>query len=119
MVKNIISALLVIISVSLNLKHGWDGLHFGSHPGQANMAAAMGLSKGIITVMSIVSIVAGIALLFRRSFFMANVVQAITILLIMALSLKSGNYKTALIEIPFLAIPLLLIYLGHPLKNGA
>jgi len=34
----------------------------------------------------------------------------------MTLALKAGNYKFALIEIPFLLIPLMLIYLRHPLK---
>jgi hypothetical protein len=38
-------------------------------------------------------------------------------LLIMALSLKTGNLKTALIEIPFLLMPLVMIWLGHPLKK--
>jgi len=35
-----------------------------------------------------------------------------------AMVLKVGNYKFALIEIPFLMLPLILIYLGHPFKNG-
>ena len=52
-----------------------------------------------------------------KSFFIANLVNAVTILLIMAFSLRAGNFKTALIEIPFLLMPLVLIYLGHPLKK--
>jgi hypothetical protein len=113
----IISGILIIITTFLSLKHGWDGLNIGSNPEQAKMAAEMGFGKTTITVMSIFSIVVGIALLFPRTFFWANAVHAITIVLIMAFSLKAGNYKTALIEIPFLLIPLLLIYLGHPLKK--
>jgi hypothetical protein len=35
----------------------------------------------------------------------------------MALALKAGNYKFAFIEVPFLLVPLLLIYLGHPFKG--
>jgi len=35
----------------------------------------------------------------------------------MAFALRSGNYKMALMEIPFFTLPLLLIYLGHPLKK--
>jgi hypothetical protein len=34
----------------------------------------------------------------------------------MAFSLRAGNVKTALIEIPFLGIPLLLIWLKYPFK---
>jgi hypothetical protein len=55
--------------------------------------------------------------LFPRTFFLANVLNAVLILLIMALALRVGNLKTALIEIPFLAMPLLLIWLKHPLEK--
>jgi hypothetical protein len=108
---------LILITVFLSLKHGWDGLHVNTHPEQAKMAADMGLGKQVIIVMSALSIAVGIAILFPGSFFIANVVNAVTIVLIMAFSLKTGNYKTALIEIPFLLMPLVLIYLGHPLKK--
>jgi uncharacterized membrane protein len=118
MAKTIIAAVLLVISVILSLKHGWDGLHFNAHPEQAEMAAEMGLNKSAVTVMSILSIAVAIALLFPKTFVIANAVNAITILLIMILCLKGGNYKIALIEIPFLIIPLLLIYLGHPLKSN-
>ena len=101
----------------LSLKHGWDGMNLGANPDQAKMVAEMGLSNIAVTVMSIFSIMVGIALLFPKTFFWANAVHAISILLIMILSLKAGNYKTALIEIPFLIIPLLLIYLGYPLNK--
>ena len=117
MAKNIISLALLIVSALLSLKHGWDGLHVGSHPEQAKMAAEMGLGKTAVILMSILSIAVAIALLFPKSFFLGNAVNAITIVLIMILCLKGGNYKVALIEIPFLIIPLLLIYLGYPFNK--
>ena len=113
----IISGLLILISAFLSLKHGWDGLHMDAHPEQAKMAADLGAGSGVVTVMSILSLAVGIGLLFPPSFFAANLVNAMTILLIMAFSLKSGNYKMALIEVPFLLLPLVLIWLGHPLKK--
>ena len=113
----IISSILILITTSLILKHGWDGLHIDAHPEQAKMAADIGLGKAGITVLSILNIAVGIAILFPQSFFIANLVHACTLLLIMAFSLREGNYKAALIEIPFLLIPLILIRLGHPLKK--
>jgi len=113
----IISSILILITAFLSFKHGWDGLNIGSHPEQAKMAAEMGFGKPVMTIMSLVGIGVGIAILFPPSFFIANLVNAITILMIMAFSLKAGNFKTALIEIPFLLMPLVLIYLGHPFKK--
>lgn len=113
----IVSALLILVTSILSLKHGWDGLHLDANPAQAKMAADMGVGKTSITIMSIVGMAVGIAILFPQTFFAAAFVNAGTIFLIMVLSLRVGNFKTALIEIPFLAMPLLLIYLGHPLKK--
>jgi hypothetical protein len=113
----ILSALLILITSVLSLKHGWDGLHLESNPDAARMAAELGFGKTSITIMSIVGMAAGIAILFPQTFYAATFINAGTIFLIMILSLRVGNFKTALIEIPFLAIPLLLIYWGHPLKK--
>jgi hypothetical protein len=55
-------------------------------------------------------------LLFPQTFFISNVLNAITIVLIMALSLRGDNTTMALIEIPFLAMPLVLIWLKYPFK---
>jgi hypothetical protein len=117
MMKIIISSLLILLTVFLSLKHGWNGLHLDTHPGEAKMAADLGIGKTGITVISIFSIAVGISILFPPSFFIANLVNAGSILLIMAFALKSGNLKIALMEIPFLLIPLLLIFLGHPFKK--
>lgn len=113
----IISGILILITAVLSIKHGWDGFHVDAHPEQAKMAAELGIGKSVILFMSVVGIAVGIATLFPQTYYIACVANAVTIVLIMALSLKGGNYKTALIEIPFLLIPLLIIYLGHPLKK--
>jgi uncharacterized membrane protein YphA (DoxX/SURF4 family) len=113
----ILSGVLILVTAFLSIKHGWDGLHLDANPEQMKMATDMGVGPTTILIVSILSLAIGIAVLFPMTFFYANVLNAIMIVLIMALSLKAGNYRTALIEIPFLLIPLLLIYLGHPLKN--
>ena len=113
----IISGVLILITAFLSLKHGWDGLHLDSHPEQIKMATDLGVGKSGVMVVSILSLAVGVAILFPQTFFIANLVNAITIVLIMAFSLKAGNYKMALMEIPFLLIPMVLIYLGHPFKK--
>lgn len=111
----IISGILLIISAFLSIKHGWDAFQ-PANAEQAKMMTNLGIGKSAIPFFGGLSIAVGIMLLIPQTFFIANVINAITILLIMALSLRAGDYRMALIEIPFLALPLILIWLKYPFK---
>ena len=113
----IIAAILLLASVGLNFKHGWDAFRSTSSPESNQMLTDLGLPASIAPYMGVLSIVTALLLLFPRTFFIGNVIAAVTIVLIMALSLHMGKPRIALIEIPFLAIPLLLIWLKHPLQH--
>ncbi|MGK9124387.1 hypothetical protein M1D52_09710 [Olivibacter sp. SA151] len=117
MIKHIISLILLLISVFLSFKHGWDSLHVKDHPEPAKMMAELGIKESYVPIMGIVMILIGLLLLFPRTFFLGNVLNAVSILLIMALALNAGNTKMALIEIPFLIMPLILIWLKYPFKS--
>lgn len=117
MIKNIISVVLLIVSVVLSFKHGWDTFNYKNNPQSLKMMSELGIGEPMIPFLGIFTIAVGILLLIPRTFFLGNVLNAISILLIMAFSLKAGNYKMALMEIPFLALPLLLIALKYPFKN--
>ncbi|MEO9502831.1 hypothetical protein [Nonlabens ulvanivorans] len=116
MIKNIISLLLLIISVFLSLKHGWDAFQ-PTTVEQTKLMTELGVNKIIMPYFGVFSIIIGLMLLYPKTFFISNVLHAIIIVLIMALSLRAGNYKMALIEIPFLAMPLVMIWLKYPFKN--
>ncbi|MGV3461631.1 MAG: hypothetical protein ACO1N9_14375 [Flavobacterium sp.] len=113
MIKTIISAILLLASAGLSLKHGWDAFQPPT-PEQATMMANLGITRSMAPFVGVLSIITGLLLLFPRTFFIGNVISAVTILLIMALSLRVGDIRTALIEIPFLSIPLVLIWLKYP-----
>ncbi|HWK04316.1 MAG TPA: hypothetical protein VNS58_11825 [Puia sp.] len=113
----VISGILILITAFLSFKHGWDGLHMAAHPEQAKMMESLGIGKKSALVFSVITLLVGIMVLFPQTFFLANLINALSILVIMALSLNAGNSRTALIEVPFLLIPLVLIYLGHPFKK--
>ncbi|MGK9118963.1 hypothetical protein [Olivibacter jilunii] len=117
MIKHIISLILLLISVFLSFKHGWDSLHVKDHPESAKMMAELGIKESYVPIMGIMMILIGLLLLFPRTFFLGNVLNAISILLIMALALNAGNTKMALIEIPFLIMPLIMIWLKYPFKS--
>lgn len=111
----IVTIALLLISSFLSLKHGWDAFQPATAE-QAKMMADLGITKSFIPLVGALSIIIGVMLLFPQTFFVGNLLNAIVILLIMAFSLRAGNVKMAFIEIPFLALPLLLIWLKYPFK---
>ena len=110
-----ISILLLLVSACLSIKHGWDVFQ-PLGPEQEKMMGNLGITQSIIPYFGVFSIIVGLLLFFPQTFFISNMLNAVTIVLIMALSLRAGDLKTALIEIPFLALPLVLIWLKYPFK---
>lgn len=117
MIKNIISLVLLIVSVALSFKHGWDTFNYKKNPETLKMLSELGISEMFIPFFGVLTIAIGVLLLIPKTFFLGNLLNAISIVLIMALALRAGNYKMALIEIPFLLIPLIMIWLKYPFKN--
>jgi hypothetical protein len=112
----ILAIILLLVSAFLSIKHGWDAFQ-ASSPEQSKMLADLGISKSMTPYLGGFLIVIALMLFFPQTFFISNVLNAISILLIMALSLRAGNIKTALVEIPFLLLPLVLIWLKYPFKR--
>lgn len=117
MVLKIISGVLILITVYLNFKHGWAGVTNSMSEGETKMMADLGIGKAWFLPIGLISFLICLLVLFPQTFFVGNVLNATFILLIMSLALRAGVTKIALIEIPFLLMPLLMIYLGHPLKR--
>ena len=117
MIKNIISVTLLAISVALSFKHGWDTFNYKKSPATLKMMNELGIAESVVPIFGILAFAIGAMLLIPKTFFAGNVLNATIILLIMAFALRAGNHKIALMEIPFLALPLVMIWLQHPLKN--
>jgi hypothetical protein len=113
----IVSSILILITAFLSIKHGWAGVTGNVTPEEATMMSSIGVNKPLGYGIGILSMAVGLLVFFSQTFFAGNLINALIILLIMALALKSGNLKIALVEIPFLLMPLVLIWLGHPLKE--
>lgn len=110
-----ISIILLLASALLSIKHGWDAFR-PLNAAQAKMIENLGITKAALPYFGVLSIIMGLMLFFPKTFFIGNVLSAMMIVLIMAFSLKAGDTRTALIEIPFLALPLVLIWLKFPFK---
>ena len=108
-----LSIVLLLGSAFLSIKHGWDAFQ-PANAEQARMMANLGVTKTMMPYVGAWSILTGLMLFHPRTFYSSNVLNAITILLIITLSLRAGDLKMALIEIPFLLLPLILIWLKYP-----
>lgn len=117
MAKSIIALLLLLVSVYLAFRHGWDTFNYKQHPESLRLMNGLGITEKMIPVFGVLTLLTGVLLLIPKTFFLGNVLNACSIVLIMALALNAGNYKMALIEIPFLLMPLLLIWLKYPFIN--
>lgn len=77
----------------------------------------LGISSALAPAFGVFAITVGLMTLLPKTFFMGNLLNALSIVTVMALAAKSGNIKIALLEIVFLLLPLVLIYLRHPLET--
>lgn len=117
MAKNIIALVLLLVSVFLAFRHGWDSFNYKKHPESSMMMQELGITGTMMPFFGGLTLLIGVLLLIPKTFFLGNLLNAISILIIMALALNAGNYKMALIEIPFLLMPLLMIGLKYPFIN--
>ncbi|WP_129713831.1 hypothetical protein [Pedobacter sp. SYP-B3415] len=118
MLKNIIAAILLIVSVTLHFKHAWETAHYQTNPASLRMMADLGIVQELIPFLVGIAITIGVLLLIPNTFFLGNMLNAVTIVVIIGFSLRAGNYRMALIEIPFLAMPLIMIWLKYPFKKN-
>jgi hypothetical protein len=109
----VISSLLLLTSIYLSFRHGWAGLTQNFKPAEAQLLADLGMSKPLMYVVSVASLATVLLLVFPPT----NLLNAATVLLLMGLALNVGNLRLAALEIPFLVLPLALIWLKHPLTR--
>ena len=113
----IVSALLLLVSIYLSFRHGWAGLTQNFKPEEAQLLADLGMSKLLQYVVSVASLATVLLLVFPPTFLWGNLLNAATVLLMMGLALNVGNLRLAALKIPFLLLPLALIWLKHPLTR--
>ena len=116
MIKNTISAVLLLISVTLSFKHAWDTVHYKNNPESVKMMESLGISETFTPYLAVAALAVGVLLLIPNTFFLGNMLNAFLVVMIMGLALRAENYRIALIEIPFLVMPLIMIWLRYPFK---
>lgn len=115
MVIKILNSVLILFAVFMGLKHGWNMLTAKTE--MLEMFAKWNFSKNAVIINGAVTIAASVLILFPRTFLWGNFLMAAGILMIICFQLLSKDLKGVSIEIPFLLLNLIIIYLQHPLTK--
>jgi hypothetical protein len=115
MIIKIINGILILFAVSMGIKHGWNMLM--AKPAMLEMFGRYHFSRNAVIINGVVTLAASLMILFPRTFVWGNFLMAAGILLIICHQLLNRDLKGVAIELPFLLLNLVIIYLQHPLKN--
>jgi len=115
MLIKIINTLLILFIAYMGFKQGWAMV-----TGKVEMLDMFGkwhFSNRGLFLFGLVTLLSSVLILFPITFIWGNLLMAITILFIICLQLSIKDLKAAAIEVPFLLMNLLAIYLQHPLSK--
>ena len=116
MILKILNALLILFAVFMSTKHGWNMLM--AKPEMLEMFGKWHFSKNAVIINGGITLLASILILFPKTFVWGNFLMAAGILMIICMQLLHKDLKGVLVEIPFLLLNLIIIYLQHPLKHN-
>lgn len=114
-VARALSAILVLLAFVLEVRHGVKLLR--STPAQVQETLHISLNHPTILIVGFLTCLGAILLVFSPTFFAANIISATVILYLAAVQSKAHNFRGALVELPFLFLSLLMLYLGYPFKH--
>ncbi len=115
MVKIIINSVLIAVAVFMGLKQGYA--MFSGKPEMIEMFSKWGFTKNGLMINGLVTMISALLILHPKTFVWGNFLMAAGILMIICFHLLDKDLKGVLIELPFLFLNLIIIYLQHPLKK--
>lgn len=117
MILKIINSALMLVAIFMGLKQGWA--MFSGKPEMIEMFDRWNINKIGVMVIGAVTMLSSLMIIFPKTFVWGNFLMAAGILLIICFHLLDRDLKGVAIELPFLLLNLIIIYLQHPLKNGS
>ncbi|MCL1668308.1 DoxX family protein [Elizabethkingia ursingii] len=115
MLIKIINSILILFAVFMGFKQGSAMLT--GKPEMLELFGKWGIRKSGVMINGLVTILSAVLILFPKTFIWGNFLMGAGILLIICFQISERDFKGAIIEVPFLLLNLLIIYLQHPLKN--
>lgn len=91
---------------------------FSAKPEMLEMFGKWNFTKTGLMINGAITMLSALLIIFPKTFVWGNFLMAAGILLIICLHLADKDLKGVGIELPFLLLNLLIIYLQHPMKQG-
>lgn len=113
----IINTLLILFALYMGIKQGWSMIT--GKPEMMEMFGKWNIGKTGLMVLGIVTICGAILVLMPKTFLWGNFITAAGILFIICLHLQQRDLKGVAIEIPFLLMSLVILFLQHPLSKAS
>lgn len=111
-VRRVISGMLILATLYMAFKQGLSMIL--SDQDMLGMLSQWGISGLIVQMMGSLVIVGALLLLYHKTFKVGNIITLVVIAYIIVSQLLNKDFESALIELPFFIMPLILLYLGHP-----
>ena len=115
MIQKVLGSILILVAVFMGLKQGYA--MFSGKPEMVEMFGKWGFDKTGLMINGVITMLSALLILHPKTFLAGNFLMAAGILLILSLHLLDKDLKGAAIELPFLMLNLVIIYLQHPLKT--
>lgn len=115
MFLKILNGALILFAVFMGFKQGLAMLTL--KPEMVELFGKWNFSNNAIMINGAVTLLAAVLILFPKTFVWGNFLMAAGILMIICMQLLHTNLKGAAIEVPFLILNLVIVYLQHPLKS--
>lgn len=116
MILKILNAVLILVAVFMGFKQGYA--MFSGKPEMLEMFSKWNFSKTAVMITGAVTILSALLILFPKTFVWGNFLMAAGILMIICFHLLDKDLKGVVVELPFLLLNLVIIYLQHPLSKS-
>lgn len=114
-VIKILNSILMLVAVFMGLKQGYAMLT--TKPEMVEMFSKWNFNKTGLMINGAITMLSALLILFPKTFVWGNFLMAAGILMIICFHLLDKDLKGVAIELPFLLLNLLIIYLQHPLSK--
>jgi DoxX-like family len=111
----ILNSILILVAVFMGLKQGWAMLTGKTE--MMEMFSKWNFNKTGLMINGVIIIISALLILYPKTFLWGNFLMAAGILLIICFHLLDKDLKGMAIELPFLLLNLVIIYLQHPLSK--
>jgi hypothetical protein len=116
MIIKILNSVLILGAAFMGVKQGWA--MFSGKPEMLEMFGKWGIGKAGLQLNGAITIISVLLILYPKTFVWGNFLMAAGILLIICFHMLDKDLKGVLIELPFLMLNLVIIYLQHPFRSG-